>query len=514
MSKLSLREIVEKFEEQIIQLFKQGLNHSEIAREIVSKNSLDLGSSHIDSLRRAISVHLQTPQEDDNVELEAEIQKKFEKEGEITDEQLEIEEQEEKELAQAAYKKYKHNSAYYFDEAKDLYIIYIKNKPYKFTGTIVRDMKARYSNLDGSPETINEICRNFEIPRNIFIALKSIMGWTHDSEPFTDEEMFARGEDEMVQDALQKRKFSFFQKYTRQEEKLIKDAANNWWAFKGLTLNPLAEKLENVFAKYKVPKLDLPKGDKHALVMSPFDLHYGKYAWSGEVREEYNRQMARDLLLQKTKELIPDIIKYNIEKIIVPVGSDFFHVDTMRGTTTKGTPQDCDGTFIQIMVEGQQLMVEFLDMLRQVAEVEIILTAGNHDFKLSHVLLQYLGAYYRDCEDVNVIRCHKFRQYFSYGNTLMGFTHGDGMKLQDLPYMMANEAADLWAKTKHRAFFTGHLHHEMVKDFKGVKVFQMPSLSGSDRWHHNHGYEGSTRALHAYVVHPENGIKATLMANV
>jgi len=338
MSKLSLREIVEKFKDQIIQLFKQGLNHSEIAREIVSKNSIDLGSSHIDSLRRAISVHLQTPQEDDNIELEVEIQKKFERESEISDEQLEIEENEEKELAQAAYKKYKHNSAYYFDESKDLYIIYIKNKPYKFTGTIVRDMKARYSNLDGSPETINEICRNFEIPRNIFIALKSIMGWTHDSEPYTDEEMFARGEDEMVQDALQKRKFSFFQKYTRQEEKLIKDAANNWWAFKGLTLNPLAEKLENVFAKYKVPKLDLPKGDKHALVMSPFDLHYGKYAWSGEVREEYNRQMARDLLLQKTKELIPDIIKYNIEKIIVPVGSDFFHVDTMRGTTTKGTP--------------------------------------------------------------------------------------------------------------------------------------------------------------------------------
>jgi hypothetical protein len=514
MSKLSLREIVKKFEEQIIQLHKRGLNHSEISREIVTKNSIDLGDSHIDSLRRAISVHLQTPKENDNVELETEIQKKFELEDEVTDDQVELEESEEKELAKTAYKKYKHNAAYYFDEAKDLYIIYIKNKPYKFTGTIIRDMKSRYSNLDGSPETINEICRNFEIPRNIFIALKSIMGWTHDSEPFTDEEMFARGEEEMVQDALQKRKFSFFQKYTRQEEKLIKDAANNWWAFKGLTLNPLAEKLDHVFAKYKVPKLQLPSGDKHALVMSPFDLHYGKYAWSGEVREEYNRQMARDLLLQKTKELIPDIIKYNIEKIIVPVGSDFFHVDTMGGTTTKGTPQDCDGTFIQIMVEGQQLMVEFLDMLRQVAEVEIILTAGNHDFKLSHVLLQYLGAYYRDCEDVNVIRCHKFRQYFSYGNTLMGFTHGDGMKLQDLPYMMANEAADLWAKTKHRAFFTGHLHHEMVKDYKGVKVFQMPSLSGSDRWHHNHGYEGSTRALHAYVVHPENGIKATLMANV
>jgi hypothetical protein len=159
-------------------------------------------------------------------------------------------------------------------------------------------------------------------------------------------------------------------------------------------------------------------------------------------------------------------------------------------------------------------MVEFIDILRQVADVEIILTAGNHDFKLSHVLLQYLGAYYRECEDVNVIKCHQFRQYFKYGNTLMGFTHGDGTKLQDLPFLMAREASELWSQTEHRAFFTGHLHHEMVKDYKGVKVFQMPSLSGSDRWHHNNGYEGSTRALHAYIIHPKNGIKATLMANV
>jgi len=514
MSKLSLREIVKKFEDDILKLFKKGKSNASIAREIVSKNSIDLGKAQMDSLRKAISLHLKSPGlTEDTSDLESEIKKKFEEEV-VSDDQIQVEQEEEKELAKTAYKKYKHSTTYYFDETKDLYIIYIKNRPYKFTGTIIRDMKSRYSNMDGSPETINEICRNFEIPRNIFIALKSIMGWTHDSEPFTDEEMFQRGEDEMVQDALQKRKFSFFQKYTRKEEKLIKDAANNWWAFKGLTLNPLAEKLENTFANYKVPKLKLPKGDKHAIVMSPFDLHYGKYAWAGEVGEEYSRKIARDLLMEKTKELITDIVKYNIEKIIVPVGSDFFHIDTMNGTTTRGTPQDCDGTFVQIMVEGQKLMVEFLDMLRQVAEVEVILTAGNHDFKLSHVLLQYLGAYYRDCDDVNVIRCHKFRQYFSYGNTLMGFTHGDGMKLPDLPYMMANEAPDLWANAKYKAFFTGHLHHEMVKDFKGVKVYQMPSLSGSDRWHHNHGYEGSLRALHAYLVHPEKGIKGTLAANV
>lgn len=513
MKNLSLRELVEKYKEEILWLNNSDLNNSEIARKIISDNNLQLEGSQIDSFRRAISSWLSEPIIDESEESKIKIQEKFQLEDESNPLLKDVLE-DEQEIAKKAYRNFKHTTDYYFDQSKDLYIVYIKNKAYNFTGTIIRDMKSRYSNLDGSPESINEICRNFEIPRNIFIALKSILGWTHDSEPFTDEEMFLRNEQEMVEDALQKRKFSFFQKYTRQEEKMIKEAANNWWSFKGLIINPLAERLESVFAKYEVPKIKLPEGTPQALVISPFDLHYGKYAWSGEVREEYNRKKAKDLLLQKTNELIEDIVKFNIEKIIVPVGSDFFHVDTLGGTTTKGTPQDCDGTFIQIMVEGQELMVEFIDMLRQIAPVEILLTAGNHDFKLSHVLLQYLGAYYRECGDVNVIKCHHFRQYFNYGKTLMGFTHGDSTKLQDLPYLMARESPELWSQTSHRAFFTGHLHHEMVKDFKGVKVFQMPSLSGSDRWHHNNGYEGSTRALSAYVIHPENGIKATLMANV
>lgn len=501
MTKFTLPSLVEKYASDISDLYQRGYSSTQISKYLISEYEVDLGSFQMDSFRRSISNYVK----DNLIGLMVEDEM-------ILQNAPKEEKQEDQDVKLSS--SYEHHSSYYYDDVKDLYIIYIKSKPYKFTGTIIRDMKSRYSNLDGSPESVNQICRNFEIPRNIFIQIKTILGWTHDSDPFTDEEMFSRSEEEMVQDALQKRKFSFFQKFTRQEEKMIRDAANNWWAFKGLTLNPLVEKLQDVLAKPIVPKIDLPKGDKHAIVISPFDLHYGKYAWGGEVMEEYSREKARELLISKTNELVGDIVKYNVEKVIIPVGSDFFHVDTLSGTTTKGTPQDCDGTFIQIMVEGQKLMIEFIEIMRNVAEVEIILTAGNHDFTLSHVLLEHLSAYYRQCTDVKVSKCHRFRQYFSYGNTLMGFTHGDQTKITDLPYRMAAEAPEMWSNAKYKAFFTGHLHHELVKDINGVKIFQMPSLSGSDRWHHNNGYEGSTRSLHAYVIHSEKGIKSTLMANV
>ena len=54
MSKVSLRELVKKYELEIVELAQSGKGHSEIARELVQKHSIDLGSSHLDSFRRAI----------------------------------------------------------------------------------------------------------------------------------------------------------------------------------------------------------------------------------------------------------------------------------------------------------------------------------------------------------------------------------------------------------------------------------------------------------------------------
>jgi hypothetical protein len=79
---------------------------------------------------------------------------------------------------------------------------------------------------------------------------------------------------------------------------------------------------------------------------------------------------------------------------------------------------------------------------------------------------------------------------------------------------MATEAKELWSKANFKAFFTGHLHHELVKDNKGVKVYQMPSLSGSDRWHHYNGYVGSERGLAAYLIHETKGVRVNLLENV
>ena len=182
-----MQDIIRKYSEEILEFYSQGLNYSQISRKLIEDFSLEI--SNMDSFRRAISTFINKAVES------APFQ--------------EISEELEKEESTFA-DRYQHEQSYYYDEIKDLYIVHIKNKPYRFTGTIVRDMKARYSNMDGSPETINEICRNFEIPRNIFVHIKTTFGWTHDSEPVTEEELMNKDLDEMVNDLLQKRKFSYY----------------------------------------------------------------------------------------------------------------------------------------------------------------------------------------------------------------------------------------------------------------------------------------------------------------
>lgn len=538
---MSSKKLLEENHELIVEILNENedIKISEIARELIKRLELDIDPSKYDSFRRLVSYYISinelrpkatdtdkqllinkisqmVPMDSERIKRSDIFQTDIENEFvEPQGDEVEIDDQ----IEDLNLNAHENAKDYRYISDDDEYIFTnMRGRVLTFTGTMIREMKKAYSNESGSPMTMNEISREFKIPRWVFHNIKTALAWTHDSEMFTDEEFALANEESdinsLVEDALSERKFSYFQKLTRAEQKMILKAANDWWAFKGLKLNPFLEAYKP--QTIEVPRLEsIAEGDdKYALVISPFDLHYGKYGWENEVGVSYDRKTARDLLMSKTKALIPDIRKFNVEKIIIPVGSDFFHVDTMRGTTTKGTPQDCDGTYTQIMVEGNQLMLDFINMMRQIADIEIILTAGNHDFKLSHSLLEFLFAHFRNNDDVVVKRAHHFRQYTRYGNTLIGVTHGDSTKLKDLPNCMAREAKQDWAECEHYAYFHGHLHHEVVRDVQGIKLYQMPSLSGSDRWHHNHNYEGSVRGLAAYLVHETKGVRINILENV
>jgi hypothetical protein len=409
---------------------------------------------------------------------------------------------------------------YVYNRETDSYINFLKSapEPVVISGPMHRDMLAAYSNWDGQPSTLNQLCRNFSFPRPWLVEYLHHHGITHDKEPFSAEELMEHPVEDLVEVALQKKRQALFQKYETAKWQETKQDAERWRNFKHNGLDPLLEAIKLHVPAYTVPRMSLYPGcgrEQFALVMSPTDLHVGKYGWNDAAGITYSKAQAKQLLMFHTQQIATQVLRHGLpEQIFIPVGSDWFHVDTPQTTTTAGTTQDLDGVPENLMFEAKMMAVEHIDLCRQLGPVTLVFCPGNHDWAHSLDLLHFLYAWYRDAPDVQVQLATQPRQYFSYGNSLCGATHGNDERKTQLGPLMATEAKEAWGQTQFRYWFTGHFHFEESRDYDGVEVFQLPALGPADRWHDKHGYCLSRRALHAHMIDFKRGITGIFISAV
>lgn len=247
------------------------------------------------------------------------------------------------------------------------------------------------------------------------------------------------------------------------------------------------------------------------LELSIFDLHIGKLAWDKETGEDYDIEIAIKRYKDSITGLLSRVNLSTIERILLPIGNDMVNVDGKSNTTTAGTPQSCDSRFGKMFRAAKELIISTVDELTAIAPVDIMIIPGNHDEVTMFTIGEVLDAWYHNNEDVNVFNSPKLRKYYQYGQNMIMFTHGDKEKHQDLGLIAATEQAKMWAETKYREVHTGHLHktkainYMSVDEFQGFKIRILPSLSGTDAWHHSKGYM-SLKAAEAYVWNKEQGM--------
>jgi predicted phosphodiesterase len=411
-------------------------------------------------------------------------------------------------------------SRYVYNEKTDTYVTFLRNapEPVVVSGTTHRDMAKAYSNWDGAPASVNEMCRTFTFPRPWFAEYKTIHGWTHDKEPFSAEELMTRPVEELIETALQMRRQALSQGYEIEKWKETQSDADKYRDLQHNVVAPFMEHIERFAPSYRPPMLSMPKiqaAERFALIVSPTDLHFGKVGWTDAGGQTYSKVQTEQLLIDHTSRLLEQVARHGRPEVIfVPVGSDWFHVDNLAASTTALTPQDLDGLPENMIFEGNMLAVKHIDLLRQIGPVCLIACPGNHDYQNSLSLLHFLKAWYRNDSDVEVRVTTDPRQYALYGNTLMGFAHGNDEKVTMLPGLMAGEARNGWGASDFQYFFTGHLHHEVSREIDGIIHHQIPSLSPADRWHAKKGYVLSRRALHAHKVSFTEGINALFISSV
>ena len=264
----------------------------------------------------------------------------------------------------------------------------------------------------------------------------------------------------------------------------------------------------------KIPKLPrLKNKSKHLLEVNVFDLHFGKLAQAELSGEDYDTDIAEKRFLFALHQLVERTGEMIFERILFPIGNDFYNSDSLRNTTTKGTPQDEHLLWQQTIQKGRRLMQKGIDYLSQFAPVDVVVIQGNHDWERMFMLGEMLEGFYHNNENIEIDNGYSPRKYYQYGKCLIGLTHGNNEKVIDLPLIMAQECSEQWNKTKFREFHIGHLHHtknisyKSSQEFKGIVVRYLRSLSANDTWHHIKGYL-SQQSAEAFLWHKEQGLIA------
>ena len=268
---------------------------------------------------------------------------------------------------------------------------------------------------------------------------------------------------------------------------------------------------------YYPPKERKNTYGNHLLVINPADIHIGKYANDLETGSGYDVETACMRVLEGLEGLTVKAEGFDVEKILFCIGNDVLHIDNVYNQTTKGTRQDVDGKWWEHFEIALALYVKCIEMLREIAPVDVVHSMSNHDYQSGFHLAHALKSWFRNDKDVNFDISVSHRKYYQYGKNLIGFEHGDGAKMDKLPLIMAQERPHMWSESKFRYWYLHHLHHKVKhkwldgKDFIGVTIEYMRSPSGTDNWHSRKGYVGVPKAVEGFLHEKTSGQVARLV---
>lgn len=293
-----------------------------------------------------------------------------------------------------------------------------------------------------------------------------------------------------------------------------------------LFLTFVSEQLFKQAPKFPTINFKFTENDK-MLEVGIHDFHLGKHAWAKEVGEDYDLKIAEELYNNTIDTIVQRTNHYSYDKILYVVGSDFFNVDNIDNTTTKGTPQDEDTRWQKTFSKGVQIARDQALKLSQIAPVEIIVIGGNHDRQKSYFLGSVLEAYFYNNDNITVNNSPQNRKYIQYGQCAIGFAHGDKVPEKAWNEIFAAEQPQLWGATKYREMHTGDKHHlvkknnsiivnenNTVKEYKGCTFRITRSIASLDDYHYSNGYIGTIRGTEAFVWDKNAGLINIINANL
>jgi UDP-2,3-diacylglucosamine pyrophosphatase LpxH len=225
------------------------------------------------------------------------------------------------------------------------------------------------------------------------------------------------------------------------------------------------------------------------------DPHVGMRAWAKECGADWDLAIAQDV----HRRVVDDLVSRSTpteQALLVNLG-DLLHYDSMMPVTARsGNMLDADGRYNKMIRVATEVMVQFVEsILERHKRVHVISAIGNHDETGAQWMALLLEQRYLRDKRVTVDTSPSVFNYYRFGQNFIGVHHGHTVrKIDQLPGIMATDRAKDWGECRNRMWFTGHVHHEAVREFPGCIVETFGTLASADAYATSGGWRSRQNA--------------------
>lgn len=235
-----------------------------------------------------------------------------------------------------------------------------------------------------------------------------------------------------------------------------------------------------------------------------FDAHIGMRASADDSGEDMDNDIAETRITNGIGQCVAS--SPASEQAVVLIGGDALHANDQTAMTPRSKHVlDVASSFADAVEAAIRTFAACVEMAAaKHKNVIVSVLRGNHDADAFLAIMYALRERYRDNPRIEVQR--KGGEFFvmEWGRVMLASHHGDKAKAERLVMHMADEWAEMWGRTRHRYYFTGHLHHSRLQDIGGVQVEQMRAAAPRDAYAASHSYS-SRSELQAITYHKHSG---------
>jgi hypothetical protein len=245
------------------------------------------------------------------------------------------------------------------------------------------------------------------------------------------------------------------------------------------------------------------------------DYHLGMMSWAEESGDEWNMQIAEDMLVNwftcavKASPSASTAVLANI--------GDFLHWDGFDAVTPASKHVlDADTRYQHLIRVTIRVMRRVISILLDKYEyVHVLMCDANHDQAGEAWLREMFKVLYEIEPRVSVDNSAETYYCVQHGKVSLFFHHGHKRKVGNIDTVFASKFREVFGETEHSYAHMGHLHSIDVKETNLMVVEQHRTLAASDAYASRGGHK-SGRDAKVITYHEDYGevARATISAKM